>query len=151
MVMVQDTDITRTRNYNISNSDKIGKSIISSEPILYEHIRRLMNDISNYLSDNKLTKLLYALNDLYTLIRPRLKGKDDIRKDIEEKGQTARKVLSYTEEDIDKVDGVSYRDKLIKFKSLLYHRALPYILDYQTVLYDQLYELKLILGGDNNE
>lgn len=151
--MIEDEPIKPIQNKRImdrnnSNSNDYVRSSTNTEPILYEHLRRLMNDISNYWADYKMARLGHALQDLYTLIRPRLKGKEEIIKDLEDKRDKAHKALTYKKEDVEKQGGFSYQDNLIILKRKLYSQAKPLLLDFQTALYEQLYELKLILGGD---
>lgn len=131
--------------------DNLGKSSVTTEPILHEHLRRLMSDISTYIAEYKVGKLNHALQDLYTLIRPRLKGKADIIKDIEDKRDKAIEALSFTEEDVEAQCGFDYSDRLIMLRRKVYARALPIVLDFQASLYEQLYDLKLILGGGKDE
>ena len=144
MEMMEDRPIREKENNHI-------KSSTNTEPILHEHLRRLMNDISNYLADYKLAMLLHALEDLYTLIRPRLKNKEEIIKDLDNKREQAQKALAYNKEDLEKEEGWCTQQKRINLRAKLYTKTKPLLLDFQTALYEQLYELKLILGGGNNE
>lgn len=153
MQMIEDEPIKHTKNrmilpHNNSNTDEHIKSSTNTEPILYEHLRRLMNDISNYWAEYKMARLCHALQDLYTLIRPRLKGKESIINDLEEKKSKAEAALTYTNGELQRQGSFSYNNNLLLLRKKLYSRAKPLLLDFQTALYEQLYELKLILGGD---
>ena len=156
MPIIEDMPIKKKENDRAkivtdSNNENYVRSSISTEPILYEHLRRLMNDISNYWADYKLSRLSHTLDDLYTLIKPRLKNKEDVIKDLDDKRDKAQKALTYNEADVEKQKGNSYHDRFMRLKQKMYAKAKPLLLDLQAALYEQLYELKLILGGNKNE
>ena len=133
-------------------TDRPSRVIVSGSPIVFDHIRRLMNTVSDLWIEYKLATLFRVLEDFYGLIMPKLSDKKLID-EIEARREIARNSLLGDKEQVKTIRAVYNTDREAKnaYRNLVYSKARPLLIDYQKVLYKQLYDLKLIIGGDDNE